>query len=280
MEGTTQSEAQKSALERVRNAWREAPRVCMRTPRRGARRQAARTSAPAVDGSTEAQSAQPAPATPRELADALEETLRTNPSFVIPVREMLRACESGAREEASFLQTMQAQLEASGKLPVEPLSSLVNMLVRHGALEETVRVDGEPYGGTISDVYEDTEIDEESTVLVYEETTEAGRLVLADLSPEKRTYEVFQSHPHLADGLLRTLQLCDREGGLKTRELQDLLDAEGYLYRDERTGIPSIYPSLYGNLLADAGALRWEHAWITTELGRRVAAELAPQALV
>lgn len=206
-----------------------------------------------------------------EVANLLKK-IDDNPALRIPARALLSACAGGRREEAGLLGCAQAQLAESGDLPVQPLSAVVDMLVREGALAESLEVDGAPYAGTLEGAFTDESIADDAEVLIYAEITDAGRAVLAGLADASRAAALFAERPEYRDALVRTLELCDVEGGMTTRELQDGLDADGFLFRDERTNIPQIYPSLYANLLKDAGCIAWNHAWVTTELGREMAA--------
>lgn len=207
---------------------------------------------------------------PVDRVEALVQSLRDNPTLIEPARALLAECAE-EREGSELLAQVDAQLEAAGAKPVQALSSVADVLVRRGALACQVKVNGEPYEGSIEDAIADESLTEEDVVEEWYITTPEGERVAKLFEPATRLDALFLERPHLASALLRTLELCDREGGLSTKDLQDLLDAEGLLFRDPRTDIPTIWPSLYGNLLKDAGGIRWEHAWITTQEGRMAA---------
>lgn len=208
---------------------------------------------------------------PEALAANLIQKLKDNPMLIEPSLALLRACAAEAVEEAALVACVHGELEATGALPVQPLSAVLRMLAADGALVESVQVDGAPYAGTLQDAFEDEALSEEAEVLIWARATEAGRIVAADLAPERRADALFAERPDFEEAFLVTLDVCDREGGVRTAQLQDELDGRGLLRRDERTNIPELYPSLFTNLLKDAGCIRWEHGWITTDLGRAVA---------
>ncbi|WP_283170366.1 hypothetical protein [Curtanaerobium respiraculi] len=210
--------------------------------------------------------------TTEEKADRLIKKLKGNNSISEPTRRILAACLPQAREGEALLDAVGTSLEEEGKMPLQPLSSLMEMCVRYGAIEERLTLNGKPYGGTLEDAFLDESIAEDDEVLIWEQTTEAGRIVCERFTPTSRMDDLFATRPELVEPLVRTLELCDSEAGLKTKELERFLDDEGLLFRDPQTNMPAIYPSLYGNLLLDAGGIRWDHAWITTEAGKRAAA--------
>lgn len=201
--------------------------------------------------------------------------LDDNPALRVPATALLDACAGGRREEIGLLAEVGDALKASGDLPVQPLSAVVALLVRAGALSESLEIDGEPYAGTLEDAFGDESIPDGAEALIFESITEAGKAARANLDPARRTAALFDERPEHRAAFIRTLELCDVPGGLPTRELQEGLDADGLLHRDERTNIPHIYPSLYANLLKDVGCLAWDHAWVTTDLGRAVLGQAA-----
>lgn len=235
-------------------------------------RHAAYVDSTAAEAIGEADEASEPEVSPEDAAEALAQTLRENPTLIEASRALLAACAS-EREGAELLAEVDEQLRAVGAAPVQALSSVADMLVRRGALTCCVKVNGDAYEGAIEDAIADETLTEEDAVAEYYVITPAGTLLAAAFEPASRLEALFDERPHLAGALVRTLELCDREGGLSTKELQDLLDVEGLLFRDPRTDIPTIWPSLYGNLLKDSGGIRWEHAWITTEAGRSAARE-------
>lgn len=194
--------------------------------------------------------------------------LNQNPMMIDAALGILQASLEEPREESTLLESLHHELVERKALPVQPLSAVLELLVREGAAVESVTVDGVPYEGTLHDAFEDESITEDCETLIYVQTTGAGVLLAQRLMPEERARTLFCDRPDLAPALMRTLELCNTSQGLATSALQELLDADGYLCRDERTNIPTRYPSLFANLLKDAGCIRWDHAWITTDLGR------------
>ncbi len=191
------------------------------------------------------------------------------------VAAMLSACSANRQETVSLVQSVEAQLAPAGRMPIQPLSSIIEMLVRAGALEEVLEIDGVPYEGTLEDAFNDENISDESESLIYESITEVGRLVASQISPAARTSELFEVEAKFLGGFKVVLSECNCEQGKSTKELEEALDAKGFLYRNERTNIPSVYPSMYANMLKDADCIAWNHAWITTDAGRAALSQLS-----
>lgn len=196
------------------------------------------------------------------------ESVAGNPSMLQAVLFLLSSCKDEKQEEVALLECIQRRLEEEGSCPVQPLSSVVRMLVRNGALAESLEIDGVPYEGTIEEAFEDESISDEAESLIYELTTDAGSIALCELSPASRTAALFESDAKFSQGLLVTLDACNRAEGATTKQLEQALDARGLLYRDSKNNIPTVYPSMYANKLKDAGCIAWHHAWITTDAGR------------
>lgn len=199
--------------------------------------------------------------------EALIQKLNQNPALLTPSLTIIAACDEGRCEQSALMRDVETSLAAHGALPIQPISSIIDMLARADALETTIEVDGIPYEGTLADLVDDETVTEESEVLTYAEATEVGRRVAARQNPSNRVANLLLEKPEFQDAFIRTLELCDCAQGLKAKQLESALDAEGYLYRDSRN-LPTVYPSMYANYLRDAGALRWDHAWITTPTGR------------
>lgn len=202
----------------------------------------------------------------------LVKKLNQNPMMIEAALSILNACATEPQEESALFEALQSELAKKKALPVQPLSAILALLVREEAAEESVTVNGAPYEGTLRDAFEDESITDESEVLIYAQATEVGVLVAQQLAPEERARALFYDRVDLAPALKRTLEVCNVPQGRTTSELQEILDVDGFLRRDERTNIPTLYPSLFANLLKDAGCIRWDHAWITTDLGRSVLA--------
>ncbi len=217
--------------------------------------------------------AEPTFETPETLAQALVDRLDANPALRVPAQVILTACAEEPQEEGALIAAATEILTAQSAMPVQRISSVIEMLVRYNALEETLRVNGEIYDGTLEDAFNDESIAEDAETLIFANITEAGIIALVQINPKRRASELFASQPHHVDGFLATLAACNTPEGLSTKALQDVLDEQGLLYRSERTNIPTIYPSMYTNFLKDVGCMSWNHAWITTDLGREVLTE-------
>ena len=193
-----------------------------------------------------------------------------NVALRAPAMAALSACEH-RRPLAEVIDEVHASLEAAHALPLQPVSSIVDVLVRAGVVDKTLEVDGKPYDGTLRDAMGDETLPDDAALVEFVTINEVGRLAQRLNAPERRVHQLFRDRPHLLAGLLATLRLCAAEPGMGTRDLQEELDGLGLLERDERTGLPTLYPSAFCNALKDVGALEWrDHNWVTTELGRGV----------
>ena len=204
-------------------------------------------------------------------AETLLETLYNNPTFVEPARVMLQGLTDGTTDEETLFDESLVELEEINRVPLQPLVGIMGTLVRYGAVEEVVTVNGAEYEGSSEDAYTDEDITDEDVVATEAVITEVGTEVLALLQPPVRMDRIFEMYPDLADGFLKTLELCNTDEGLSTAELFDGLDAEGLLYRNESTDIPTRYPSTFANLMRDGGGIEWHDTWITTDAGREYA---------
>lgn len=207
----------------------------------------------------------------KALAGALIAKIDRNPALRIPVLTMLEACADERREMGELYEQVAEELEDKGALPVQPMSAIADMLVRTQGAQKTIEVEGEPYAGTDADLAADQDITEDMQVLEYLSITPVGGMVLSSCAPLQRVINLFEDMPQFREAMVRTLELCDVPGGLTAAELQESLGADGFLYRDSRD-LPTVYPSMYANYLKDAEALRWSHAWITTDVGCEVLA--------
>ena len=201
-------------------------------------------------------------------ASELINTIKGDPASLEAVRALLSACSSTRKEASELIKAVEGRLASAGALPVQPISSVVELLVKHGALAETLEIDGAPYEGTIEDAFEDESISDESQSLIYVETTDAGRIAARALEPRSRAAALFEEEPDLIEGFLVVLSECDTRNGRSTKELEAALDERGLLLRDARTNVPTVYGSMFANMLKDAGCLEWRHTWITTDVGR------------
>ena len=146
--------------------------------------------------------------------------------------------------------------------------TVVGALVRHGALEETILVDGEPYGGTPEQFRADESITEATKVSYAVATTTAGKRFLEADKPSSRLEALLESKPEHARSLMEVLMFCDCSDGKTRDEIADMLYADGdALMIDPNTGRPSVYPAYFTGELEDAGALTWNGTWKLTREG-------------
>lgn len=193
--------------------------------------------------------------------------LKENPSYVRPAFDVLSFCESEQPFEAivSLLEET-----AYAKTFVARSDAFVALLRDQGLLSMTVYVDGECYEGTLDDLRDDESVSDEAVVSYGFTVTDEGRDAALAIAPKGRLATLFEADEADNPVYCRILVLADQPTGVAKAELEKTLLSEGLIPIDERTGLPSIFPSYYIDNLERAGGLVWESTWKTTDEGRRL----------
>ena len=160
----------------------------------------------------------------------------------------------------------------SGAYQIQTAASIVDALVRNGALEQQITVDSQPYAGTLRDLQEDESIEPDAVVEQFLVATAEGLEYAAAASDTNQISQLIKSRPEYSLGFYVVLESC-MEDGKSTSELQDALRQASALPIDERTGLERVHTSFFTGALERVGALEWrEGRWHTTAAGREAAA--------
>lgn len=195
----------------------------------------------------------------------VRELMEGNPAY----RELYGALIGWCAEERA-LEEAQAFCEThrTSKSQILSNAAVVDALVRVGALNQLVAVDGEPYGGTLEELQADETIPEDASVAVTVRATEAGRAAAAALAEEHSFARLVAGQAARAEAFRAVLSWCAEEDGLTTRQLQERLKARDLLETEAARGIDGLHASYFTGSLESVGALAWNgKAWVATEKG-------------
>lgn len=204
----------------------------------------------------------------QEAADArksVQQVLEGNPAY----RHLYSALVTFCAEERP-LEEAQRFCDDRRTSPSQILSAsaLVDVMVRVGALRQTILVDGVPYEGTLEELQADEAIPEDAVVAVSVRATEAGLSAAAAQCEERSLDRLIADHPHRAAAFHQVVAWCADEGRA-TGELQELLKAADLLETEAARGIDGLHASYFTSALESVGALAWNgRAWIATDEGR------------
>lgn len=146
---------------------------------------------------------------------------------------------------------------------------ILTLMVKYGALDETLLVDGEPYEGTFEVFQEDETIPEEADIAYELTLTEFGKRARQEFGPAAKIVKLFEDDAESAPIYSKVLAFVNIEGGRPKAEIEELLLADDdAVKRNPKTNVPTIYPVYYTTALEDAGALYWDGVWNLTEAGK------------
>ncbi|MCD8200326.1 MAG: hypothetical protein LUD25_05195 [Coriobacteriaceae bacterium] len=194
-----------------------------------------------------------------------------NPSLKRPLLAVLSLC---AEQEISDRGELEERAEEvwSETYRQSPSTS-IDILIRNGALEEDLLVDGKPYDGTLEDLQLDENVADDASVDDSVRITEGGSYLLSRYEPETAIHELFEERPHYADVYRAGMEACDTPDGLNLPKLEEVLEAFPQLQPDPETHQTKVYAQYFIDALESAGAIEWTDAWRTTDAGRAVLAE-------
>ena len=145
-------------------------------------------------------------------------------------------------------------------------ATIVEALVRNGALVEQLTVDGQPYDGTLEDLQRDESVSLEADVADSISITEAGRDLAASIDPDFTMRELLASRPHYRDVFARVLTVCATDAGATREAVEQAVEANGNVSSPDGK---RVYPQYFMDALETAGGIAWDGAWRATEAGRR-----------
>ena len=190
-----------------------------------------------------------------------------NPRFKQPVAcvlGMFAKSEAISRDELEML-AEQAWEESYSQNP----ATIIEVLVRNGALVEQLTVDGQPYEGTLEDIQRDESVPLEADVADSISITQDGRDLAASIDPDFTMRELLASRPHYRDVFTRVLSACAADAGASREAVEQAVEANGNVASPDGK---RVYPQYFMDALETAGGIAWDGAWHATEAGRRAIA--------
>lgn len=195
----------------------------------------------------------------------ISDVLEGNPAY----RDLYGALIGYCDAERS-LEEAQQFCDAQRTSPMQVLgaAALVDVMVRAGALDLRIFVDGEPYEASLEELQADESVDETAEVSMTVQATEAGRAAAAAVADAHSPDRLLKSSPARAEGFRAVLSWCAADA-LSTREVQERLKAADLLETEAARGIDGLHASYFTGALESVGALAWNgKAWIATDKGR------------
>lgn len=144
----------------------------------------------------------------------------------------------------------------------------VDVLVRTGALDERLLVDGEPYDGTLDDLQADEAIPEDAHAETRIALTDAGRALLDAYAPEATLGALIQGKPQYRDVFATVLDACSADAGATRAQLEGIINTFPQLKPDPATQRTRVYPQYFIDALETAGGIAWNGSWHTTDTGK------------
>ena len=195
------------------------------------------------------------PVVPLSAAERIENLLAGIPGQQFRLLHAVEFCT-----EPKTMDEAVADLDAAypNTTSVYGSAQVVQLLERDGALERIV--DEDAAHAAAGDAA-DTPAEDEGFISVTPappcryRATQAG-LVAGRISEDERYLPIFQ----------RVLEMCAREGGCPTKELDQAVDGDPLCQEPRR------FCGFFRGKLEETGAIEWRDAWTITDLGRSVLA--------
>lgn len=195
----------------------------------------------------------------------LVEFIERNPSYECLIMHALEMVQTSAARDVLAQELAAFKTKNCLQTPQQ----ILTLLVKYGALDETLLVDGEPYEGTLEAFQEDETIPEEAEIVYELALTELGKRAQKEFGPVAKIAKLFEEDAESAPIYQKLLTFLDIEGGRPKSEIEAMLLADDdAIKRNPNTNIPTIYPVYYTTALEDAGALSWNGVWNLTEAGK------------
>lgn len=148
-------------------------------------------------------------------------------------------------------------------------AAMVDALVRCGALDRRLLVNGEPYEGSLEGLQADVSVPEDATVAVCLQAADDGLAAARVQSGARSVERLVAEAPQREKGFRAVLAWCSDDSGKTTRQLQELLKEADLLETEEARGIDGLHASYFTGALEAVGALAWNgKAWVANERGR------------
>ena len=187
-----------------------------------------------------------------------------NPMLKKPV-----ACVLGLFAQEATLEraTVEAQAaDAWSDAYSQAPATVIEILVRNGALTEQLTVDGRPYDGTLEDIQRDESVPLEAEVVDSITLTNTGRELAASIDPDFTMRSLLTERPHYREVFQRVLDVCASDTGASREAVEGAVEQNGPVKSPDGK---RVYPQYFIDALETAGGIAWDGAWRTTDAGRR-----------
>lgn len=151
--------------------------------------------------------------------------------------------------------------------------TVISLLLKYGALDELITVDGDEYDGSSDDLKIDETISEDAEITFRVRTTQLGQQLIDHMEAKNAISQLLATRSSYADTFLAVMHYCDIEGGRSMKQIEDFLKQDPETLRvDPQTGFPAVYPAYFTTALEDAGAIVWSDVWTLTPGGKEYVA--------
>lgn len=191
-----------------------------------------------------------------------------NPLLKRPVLEILSLSEKNPHAHRNEIEDT-AKRNSEECYSLQTPTTIVDILIRNGAIEEQIYVDGEPIEGSLQDVQTDASVSDDAVIDQRISLTDEGKELLDEYVGEKKMRELLASKPHYKQVFISILEACTSSTGSSRTTLERTIDALPQLAPDEN-GTRQIYPQYFIDSLETAGGITWQGAWHITDEGRTV----------
>ena len=148
-------------------------------------------------------------------------------------------------------------------------ATIIESLLRNGALAEQIVVDGQVYDGTLEDIQRDESVPLEAEVSDGISITEAGRDLAASLDPDFTMRALLADRPHYRDVFARVISVCAAADGASREAVEQAVEQDGNVVSPDGK---RVYPQYFMDALETAGGIVWDGAWRATQAGLRAIA--------
>lgn len=189
--------------------------------------------------------------------------VRNNPQLKKPVLAVLGLLgETG--ESCQRAAVEQAAQELWDPAFRQGVAATIDMLVRDGAIDQSILVQGEPYAGTLDDLQVDEAVPDDADVSVRIALTERGAALRDAYTPAATLQALLDERPQYAEVFEALLWACSNDEGCSRAAIESQINAMPQV----QSAQPRVYPQYFIDALESAGGIAWDGAWRTTPEGR------------
>ena len=137
-------------------------------------------------------------------------------------------------------------------------ATIIESLLRNGALAEQIVVDGQVYDGPL-----EAEVSDGISI------TQAGRDLAASLDPGFTMRGLLADRPHYRDVFARVICVCAASDGASREAVEQAVEQDGNVVSPDGK---RVYPQYFMDALETAGGIIWDGVWRATQAGLRAIA--------